>query len=102
MRATARRVASSIHDCGRYNSAPSNHARVPVQSAAVVATWQLAILPKAPQYWRATPTEGGPRFGKLVPARVNTPRPSGNTSVKRPQIPSAVHRPYVEECRDAR
>jgi hypothetical protein len=57
LRATARRVASSIHPFGRYNTAPSSHAGVPVQSAAVVATWQLAILPRAPQYWRATATE---------------------------------------------
>ena len=60
----ARRLASSTHDCGRYNNAPSNHARVPVQSAAVTATWQLAILPRAPQYWRATPTRVGPLFRK--------------------------------------
>src|SRR5919199_954897 len=86
MRATARRVGSSIHDCGRYNNAPSNHARDPVQSAAVTATWQFAILPRAPQYWRATPTEYGPCFGKLVLSMINTPRRWGSTSNKRRQI----------------
>jgi hypothetical protein len=43
-RAAARRSASSIQDCGRYSTAPTNHARVPVHSAAVTATWQFAIL----------------------------------------------------------
>ena len=56
MRARARASGVS-HASGRYNCAPSSHACVPVQSAAVVATWQFAILPSAPQYWRATPTE---------------------------------------------
>src|SRR5262245_59436749 len=27
-----------------------------VHNAAVMATWQIAILPRAPQHWRATPT----------------------------------------------
>ena len=45
----------------------------PVHRAAVTATWQLAILPRLPQYCRATPTECGPCFGKLVPSRISTP-----------------------------
>ena len=49
------------------------HARWPAQSAAVTATWQLATLPSAPQYWRATPTEWGPDFGKLVSSRIRMP-----------------------------
>ena len=38
-----RKVAS-----GRYNSAPSSHARTPVHNAAVTATWQFAIFPSVP------------------------------------------------------
>ena len=38
------------HSSGRYSSAPRHQARTPVHSAAVTATWQLAILPSAPQY----------------------------------------------------
>ncbi len=30
------------------------------------SNWQLAFLPSAPQYWRATPTEGVPFFGRAV------------------------------------
>jgi hypothetical protein len=29
-------------------------------------TWQLAILPSAPQSWGATPTDQRPNLGKLV------------------------------------
>ena len=61
-RASAARGVS--HASGRYNVAPSIHARVPVHSATVTAVWQFAILPRAPQYCRATPTEAGPLFGK--------------------------------------
>ncbi len=49
---------------GQIQRAPRHHARAPVHSAAVTATWQFAILPSAPQYCRATPTECGPCFGK--------------------------------------
>ena len=55
------------HSSGRYNVAPNSHARVPVHNATVTAVWQLAILPRAPQYWRATPTEAVPLFGKTRP-----------------------------------
>ncbi|HEV8557605.1 MAG TPA: hypothetical protein VGR06_14545 [Actinophytocola sp.] len=27
-------------------------------------TWQLPVLPNAPQYWRATPGEASPSLGK--------------------------------------
>ena len=47
MRACCRRSRVS-HPCGRYNSAPSSHARTPVHSAAVTAIWQLPILPSVP------------------------------------------------------
>ena len=66
------------HDSGRYSAAPSIHARAPVHNATVTAIWQLAILPSAPQYCRATPTECGPCLGKLVPSRIRTPRAIGN------------------------
>jgi hypothetical protein len=35
-------------------------------------TWQLARLPKAPQYWRATPTECLPCFGRAVSSMTKT------------------------------
>ena len=77
------------HSSGKYNVAPSSHARVPVQSPTVTAVWQFATLPRAPQYCRATPTESGPCFGKLVPSRINTPVRSGTCSRSRFQRASA-------------
>lgn len=65
------------HASGRYSCAPSSHARVQVHNATVTATWQFATLSSVPQYWRATPTEAVPCFGKLVPSRINTPVRSG-------------------------
>ncbi|SFB65475.1 hypothetical protein SAMN04244571_04832 [Azotobacter beijerinckii] len=35
-------------------------------SETLIATWQLSCLPSTPQYWRATPTECRPFFGKPV------------------------------------
>ena len=83
---------------GRYRLAPTIHARVPVHSAAVTATWQLAILPSVPQYWRATPTECVPCFGKLVPSRISTPSRSGIVARKRRHIGAAVHGASVMKC----
>jgi hypothetical protein len=40
-------------------------------------TWQLATLPKVPEYWRATPTEALPNFGKPVSSTIQA---SGSTA----------------------
>ena len=40
-------------------------------------TWQLAVLPSAPQYWCATPGEKRASFGRLVSS---TTQPSGSIS----------------------
>ena len=44
------RASGVSHASGRYSAAPSIQARMPVQSATVTATWQLATLPSVPQY----------------------------------------------------
>ena len=59
----------------------------PVHSATVTAVWQFAILPRAPQYCRATPTEAVPCFGKLVPSRIRTPR-----ALRHPRAQPLPHR----------
>ena len=86
------------HSSGRYNVAPSSHARAPVHSATVTAVWQLAILPRAPQYCRATPTEAVPCLGKLVPSRIRTPVRSGTCARSRFQTASASHGACVMKC----
>jgi hypothetical protein len=63
------------------------HARCPAQSAAVTATWQLATLPRAPQYCRATPTEWSPDLGKLVSSSIGMPERAGVTARSRRGTP---------------
>jgi hypothetical protein len=95
----ARSRASGVsHSSGRYNAAPSIHARTPVHNAAVTATWQLATLPKVPQYWRATPTEWRPCFGKLVASRISTPVRAGMISRSVRHMRSALHGAWVMKC----
>ena len=40
--------------------------------------------PSVPQYWRATPTERRPCFGKLVPSRISTPAALGDHGAQLP------------------
>ena len=85
-------AASGVsHDSGRYNVAPSIHARAPVHNATVTAVWQLAILPSAPQYCRATPTECGPCFGKARAVENEDARAIGNRGAQ--VAPHGVGRP---------
>jgi hypothetical protein len=35
-------------------------------------SWQLAVLPSVPQYWRCTPTEWSPSLGKPVLSTAHT------------------------------
>ena len=74
---------------------------MPWQSAAVTATWQLATLPSAPQYCRATPTEWGPDFGKLVSSRIKIPVRCGTTARRRRHTTSASHGACVMKCWNA-
>jgi hypothetical protein len=48
-----------------------------VAACTLTATWQLARLPKAPQYWRATPAEAVPHLGKDTSSTTHT---SGRTA----------------------
>jgi hypothetical protein len=101
IRAAAQRAGSLVHASGRYNAAPMGHARWPVHSAAVTATWQLATLPSAPQYCRATPTDCDPDFGKLVSSRIRIPVRSGTTARSRCHTASASHGACVTKCWNA-
>ncbi len=40
-------------------------------SDTLTATWQFSCLPSTPQYWRATPTECCPFFGKAVSSTIH-------------------------------
>ncbi len=43
-------------------------------------SWQLAVLPSVPEYWRRTPTEQLPSLGKPVSSTTHAVGPSAPTS----------------------
>src|SRR3954471_21656109 len=60
------RRGSSSHSAGKNNRQSIGHDACAVTALMETPTWQLATLPNAPQYWRATPTDIRPNFGKPV------------------------------------
>src|SRR5687767_16009654 len=50
---------------GTYKRQPSGQLSPSPLQCKLTATWQLAILPNAPQYCRATATECAPALGKI-------------------------------------
>ena len=80
MPAAVRRIASAVHVSGTYNSKVNGHVRPSAISALDTATWQLPILPSAPQYWRCTPTECTPFFKSPVSSTTSTASESANAS----------------------
>ena len=67
-----------------YKAAPTIHARTPVHSAAVTATWQLATLPSVPQVLPGDGDRAPTLFGKARPVENQHAAPLGN---HRPQLP---------------
>ncbi|EMF56991.1 hypothetical protein SBD_1528 [Streptomyces bottropensis ATCC 25435] len=55
-------------------------------ACTLTATWQLACLPKAPQYWRATATDIFPSLGNDTSSTAQASRPITGT------IRSAIRR----------
>ena len=85
------RCAGVNHDSGRYNVAPSIHARAPVHNATVTAVWQLAILPSAPQVLPRHADRVGPLLRKARAVENEDARAIGN---RRAQVaPHGVGRP---------
>jgi D-serine deaminase-like pyridoxal phosphate-dependent protein len=82
MPTAARRSASAVHDAGTYSSNVNGQVRPSAINALDTATWQLPILPSAPQYWRCTPTDAVPCLGKPVSSSARIPVRIG-TSVRR-------------------
>ncbi len=72
MRARPRRRAArsgssaraGSHCLGRNSRQFTGHEAVSVTRCTLGATWQLAVLPNAPQYCAATPGEAWPSSGK--------------------------------------
>src|ERR1017187_2998708 len=78
---SARLAGVSNQDSGRYSRHANGQLASHVLQCRLTATWQLAILPKAPQDWRATPTDASPALGKDVSSSSHT---SGSASKATP------------------
>src|SRR5215208_1057343 len=70
--ASAQRSGSLVHSSGRNNLSPSGTGTSSWARVSETRTWQFACLPRAPQYWRATPTERWPFLGKAVSSITST------------------------------
>src|SRR5215216_3651790 len=70
--ASAQRSGSLAHSSGRNNLSPSGTGTSSWARVSETRTWQFACLPRAPQYWRATPTERRPFLGKAVSSITST------------------------------
>jgi len=53
-----------------------------VTASTDTPSWQLALLPSVPEYWRCTPTEHGPYDERAVMPRPVKP-PFGSVGVQR-------------------
>jgi hypothetical protein len=62
----ARRDMSSSQDSGRNSRQSNGQLACSVTALTDTPSWQLAVLPSVPQYWRCTPTEWSPSLGKPV------------------------------------
>ena len=67
-------------------------------SALETATWQLPTLPSAPQYWRCTPTESVPCFGKPVSSIARIPVRTGTAARSCVHTRSASQGESVMKC----
>ena len=62
----ARRPTSPSQDSGRNSRQSNGQLACSVTALTDTPSWQLAVLPSVPQYWRCTPTEWSPSLGKPV------------------------------------
>jgi hypothetical protein len=62
----ARRLVSSSQDSGRNSRQSNGQLACSVTALTDTPSWQLAVLPRVPEYWRCTPTEWSPSLGKPV------------------------------------
>jgi hypothetical protein len=70
-------------------------------SALETATWPFPIFPKAPQYWRLTPTKCRPCLGRPVSSIANTPRRTGICVRNWVHARAASHGESVMKCCNA-
>jgi hypothetical protein len=59
-------MAGSSQLSGTNSRQSSGQEACSVTALTDTPSWQLALLPSVPEYWRCTPTEQGPSLGKPV------------------------------------
>src|SRR6266511_1822931 len=81
-RQAARRlaIASSSQRSGRNSRQSSGQEACSVTALTDTPSWQLAVLPSVPEYWRCTPTEHEPSLGKPVSSTTHAVGESAPTS----------------------
>jgi hypothetical protein len=75
-----RRSASASQRSGRNNRQSKGQLACSVTALTETPSWQLAVLPSVPQYWRCTPTERSPSLGKPVSSTAHAVGESAPTS----------------------
>jgi hypothetical protein len=83
---------------GRYSSNDVSQVNPSAINAVETAIWQLATLPRAPQYCRCTPTDAVPCLGRPVSSIAKTPWRTGISSRRRRQNGRTSHVEWVMKC----
>ena len=76
----ARRDVSPSQDSGRNSRQSNGQLACSVTALTDTPSWQLALLPSVPEYWRCTPTECVPSLGKPVSSTTHAVGPSAVVS----------------------
>jgi hypothetical protein len=73
-------IAASSQDSGKNSRQFSGQLACSQTALTDTPSWQLAVLPSVPEYWRCTPTEHGPSLGKPVSSTTHAVGESAPTS----------------------
>ena len=73
-------MVSSSQRSGRNSRQSSGQLACSVTALTDTPSWQLAVLPSVPEYWRCTPTEWSPSLGKPVSSTAHAVGSSAATS----------------------
>ena len=73
-------MASSSQLSGTNSRQSKGQLACSVTALTDTPSWQLAVLPSVPEYWRCTPTEQAPSLGNPVSSTAHATGPSAVTS----------------------
>jgi len=73
-------MVGASQDSGTNSRQSSGQLACSVTALTDTPSWQLAVLPSVPEYWRCTPTEWSPSLGKPVSSTAHATGSSAPTS----------------------